>query len=195
MKRIAVFCGSSSGTGDVYMKAAGELGKHLAQSGIGLVYGGAKVGLMGAVANGALEAGGEVTGVIPEFLTMKEIVHDKLTKLIRVKTMHERKAIEYDLSDGAIILPGGFGTLDEMFELLTWGQLGLHGKPVGVLNIKSYYSDLFKLVDLMVNEGFLKDVNRDMVLVSDKIDALIDKMKAYKAPGDAKWIKINNAIQ
>ena len=148
----------------------------------------AKVGLMGAVADGALAAGGEVVGVIPGFLLTKEVGHENLSELILVDTMHERKTIEYELCDGAIALPGGFGTLDELFEMLTWGQLGLHSKPVGLLNINSYFTHLGKVIDTMVNEGFLKGINRDMVLESDEIEDLILKMETYVAPDEAKWI-------
>ena len=195
MKSIAVFCGSSSGNDPRFLQAAHDLGKCLADRNIELVYGGAQVGLMGAVANGALKAGGKVTGVIPEFLTMKEIVHPNLTELIRVETMHERKQIEYDRCDGSISLPGGFGTLDEMFEMLTWGQLGLHTKPVGLLNIDGYFNDLLKLIDRMVEDGFLKDMNRDMLLVQENMEELLEKMEGYQAPGEAKWIKIEQAMK
>ncbi|MCK4751033.1 MAG: TIGR00730 family Rossman fold protein [Bacteroidales bacterium] len=188
MKSVAVFCGSSSGSNGIYTEKARQVGRILAEKGIRLVYGGAKVGLMGAVADGALSAGGEVVGVIPGFLLTKEVGHENLSELILVDTMHERKTIEYELCDGAIALPGGFGTLDELFEMLTWGQLGLHSKPVGLLNINSYFTHLGKVIDTMVNEGFLKGINRDMVLESDEIEDLILKMETYVAPDEAKWI-------
>lgn len=188
VKSVAVFCGSSSGSNGIYTEKARQVGRILAEKGIRLVYGGAKVGLMGAVADGALSAGGEVVGVIPGFLLTKEVGHENLSELILVDTMHERKTIEYELCDGAIALPGGFGTLDELFEMLTWGQLGLHSKPVGLLNINSYFTHLGKVIDTMVNEGFLKGINRDMVLESDEIEDLILKMETYVAPDEAKWI-------
>jgi uncharacterized protein (TIGR00730 family) len=189
MKRIAVFCGSSSGTDKTYMAQAALLGETLARKKIGLVYGGAAVGLMAAVADGALSAGGEVIGVIPEFLQTKEIAHEGLSSLIVVSNMHERKQRMQDLSDGAIALAGGFGTLEEFFEVLTWAQLGLHTKPFGLLNTLGFYDNLLRHLDTMVNEGFLKDANRQMVQVSDRIGSLLEKMEAYVPPASAKWIK------
>jgi len=189
MKRIAVFCGSSSGSNGIYREQAEHVGKILAQHGIKLIYGGGKVGLMGILANSALKAGGHVTGVIPEFLNIKEVAHDSLSEMIRVETMHERKAMIDKLSDGVIALPGGFGTLDELFEMLTWGQLGLHQKPVGLLNVNGYFSNLINVLTTMVGEGFLKEENREMVLISDKIEDLLVKMQTYRAPEVPKWIK------
>ena len=143
---------------------------------------------MGAIADAALNAGGEVIGVIPSFIKHKEIAHENLTKLIEVKSMHERKMTMFDQSDGAIILPGGFGTLDEMFELLTWGQLGLHAKPVGILNVGGFYDLLISFFNNMVKQNLLRQSNRDMVLVSQEIPDLLDKMKIYQPPVKAKWI-------
>ena len=188
MKRITVFCGSSFGTEKEYQEQAYLLGKTFAGKGIGLVYGGANVGLMGAVANGAIENNGEVIGVLPHFLQNKEIAHNGLTELILVETMHERKTKMNDLADGVITLPGGFGTLEEFFEMLTWAQLGLHKKPIGILNIGGFYDEMLALLDTMVSKGFLKLVNRDMVLVSDNIDELLAKMSNYIAPAVGKWI-------
>lgn len=188
MKSIAVFCGSSSGSNVIYMEKAIDLGKTLAHNDIQLVYGGAKVGLMGAVADGALSAGGHVIGVIPGFLQTREVVHENLSELIRVETMHERKALEYELCDGAIALPGGFGTMDELFEMLTWGQLGIHEKPVGLLNINGFFDDLNRVIINMVNEGFLKELNREMLIISKEIAELLDRMNKYQAPAVSKWI-------
>jgi len=188
MKSITVFCGSSSGTDAVFEEQAYLLGKTLAGKNIGLVYGGADVGLMGAVANGALENGGEVTGVLPNFLRSKEIAHRGLTELILVETMHERKTKMNDLCDGVIALPGGFGTMEEFFEMLTWGQLGLHKKPIAILNVAGFYNPLLEMMQTMVNKGLLKEANHEMVLVSDTIDDLLDKMHDYKAPVNGKWI-------
>jgi len=188
MKRIAVFCGSSSGSNGIYSEQAKIVGETLAKKGIKLIYGGGKVGLMGVLANAALEAGGHVTGVIPGFLHIREVAHDTLSEMISVETMHQRKALIHDMSDGAFALPGGFGTLDELFEMLTWGQLGLHQKPVGVLNINGYFSSILNAIEAMVSEGFLKDINRDMVLVSEDINDLLSKMMAYQAPELPKWI-------
>lgn len=193
MKRITVFCGSNFGTDEIYEKQAFKLGEILADRKIGLVYGGANVGLMNAVANGSLSRGGEVTGVLPVFIKDKGIDHKNLTELIIVNTMHERKTKMNELSDGVIALPGGFGTLEEFFEILTWGQLGLHRKPVGLLNVNGFYDSLKILAQTMVDKGFLKEGNRKMLLISDDIEKLIDQMESYIAPAIDKWIiKENN---
>jgi uncharacterized protein (TIGR00730 family) len=176
MKRITVFCGSSVGSEKEYQEQAFMLGKILAERNIGLVYGGANVGLMGAVANGTIENNGKVIGVLPHFLQNKEIAHEGLTELILVETMHERKTKMNDLTDGVIALPGGFGTLEEFFEMLTWAQLGLHKKPIAILNINGFYDELLALVNTMVEKGFLKEVNKNMLLTSDNINDLLDQM-------------------
>lgn len=188
MKRITVFCGSSLGSDDIYKTQAGLVGRAFAKYNIGLVYGGAKVGLMGAVADGVLSNGGEVIGVLPVFLKSKEIAHQQLTELILVDTMHERKTRMNDLCDGVIALPGGFGTLEELFEMLTWAQLGLHKKPIGILNVNGFYDALIVLIQTMVEKGFLKQINQQMLLVSDNIDDLLIKMNTYVAPTVGKWI-------
>ncbi len=188
MKRITIFCGSSFGSNSAYEIQARKLGRQLAIENMDVVYGGAKVGLMGAVADGALAEGGQVIGVLPKFLEEKEVAHEGLTELILVDTMLERKTKMNDLCDGAIALPGGFGTLDELFEMLTWGQLGLHQKPIGILNVDGFYDHLMKLLDVMTEHGLLKETNKDMVLMSDTIDDLLLKMKTYKAPQTGKWI-------
>lgn len=188
MKRVTVFCGSSFGTDEIYKTQAILLGNKMADENIGLVYGGANVGLMGAVADGVLEKGGEVFGVLPNFLRSKEIAHDHLTELFLVETMHERKTKMNDLCDGVIALPGGFGTLEEFFEMLTWAQLGLHKKPIAILNIDGFYDSLITFIQTTVDKGFLKQVNQDMLIVSDNIEELLDKMKNYEAPTVGKWI-------
>ncbi|TDE16510.1 LOG family protein [Dyadobacter psychrotolerans] len=188
MKRITVFCGSSFGSDEIYRAQATELGQALAKKGIELVYGGANVGLMGAVADGVLSEGGKVIGVLPHFLQSKEIAHQGLTELILVESMHERKTKMNELCDGVIALPGGFGTLEEFFEMLTWAQLGLHKKPIAVLNIDGFYDSLTVLIQVMVDKGFLKQVNQEMLLVSDDIDELLTKMSVYTAPEVGKWI-------
>ncbi len=188
LKHVSVFCGSSSGTNPEYESQAYRLGQVLAGRKIGLVYGGTRVGLMKAVADGALEGGGVVIGVIPSFINEKGIAHNNLTKLIVVETMHERKMVMHELSDGIIALPGGFGTLEEFFEALTWGQLGLHKKPAAILNTGGFYDPLNALLHKMVAEGFLKEANRKMLLVSSNIDDLIDQMENYHSPGIDKWI-------
>jgi len=191
LKSISVFCGSSNGNDDNFVDQATALGAFLAQKNITIVYGGAKVGLMGAVADGALSGYGKVIGIIPDFIKTKEIAHGGLTELIEVHSMHERKMLMYEKSDGAIILPGGFGTMDEMFELLTWGQLGLHQMPIGILNVEGYYDDLITFLDLMVAKNLLRLSNRQMLLVSNNIEDLYDKMVSYEAPLKAKWINRN----
>lgn len=188
MKNITVFCGSSFGSDEIYKEQATLLGKTLAKQNIRLIYGGADVGLMGAVADGTLNEGGKAIGVLPHFLQSKEIAHKNLTELILVETMHERKTKMNDLCDGVIVLPGGYGTLEEFFEMITWAQLGLHKKPIGILNIDGFYDDLIKLVQTMVDKGFLKQVNRDMLLISSSIDELLDKMRNYRAPSVGTWI-------
>jgi len=188
MKRITVFCGSSLGTDELYRHTAFRLGQMLAERGIGLVYGGAKVGLMGAVADGALSRNGEVIGVIPTFLRGKELRHDGLSELILTASMHERKARMDELSEGVIALPGGFGTLDELFEMLTWGQLGLHGKPIGLLDVAGYYAPLMQMVQNMTDAGFLKPENQAMLLVDSDMEGLLTQMQNYQAPEVPKWI-------
>lgn len=189
MKSLAVFCGSSLGSNKLYSKIAFELGQYLAKKNIQLIYGGAQVGLMGAVADGALYHGGKVVGVLPDFLKSKEIAHANLTELVVVGSMHERKMKMDQLADGVIALPGGYGTLEELFEMITWAQLGLHKKPVGILNINGFFDPLMMQVEKMVQDGFLKKLNQDMLLVDDSIEGLLQKMDAYVAPEIGKWIK------
>lgn len=188
MKSIIVFCGSSDGYHESYHEAAYQVGETLALRGIRIIYGGAKVGLMGAVADGALAQGGKITGVIPGFLHTKEVVHEGITELISVDTMHERKLRMYELGEGIITLPGGWGTMDEMFEMLTWGQLGLHAKPVGLLNVNGYYDPLKALSDNMVQEGFLNEFVNNSLLMSYSIEDLLEQMENYVAPEAPKWI-------
>lgn len=189
MKSITIFCGSSFGTDKVFEQQAFLLGQTLAKRNITLTYGGAKVGLMGAVADGALSKKGTVIGVLPHFLQQKEVAHEGLTELILVDNMHERKMKLNEISDGAIALAGGFGTLEELFEMITWGQLGLHKKPVAVLNINGFYDHLIAHVAVMVEKGFLKAANQKMLLISDNIEDLLNQMDNYIAPTAGKWIK------
>lgn len=188
MKSISVFCASSEGNDKAIVETAYNLGRSIAQSGMTLVYGGSKIGLMGIVANASLKNNGKVIGVIPDFLTHKEIRHDGLTELIVVKNMHERKLKMHELSDGLIALPGGFGTLEELFEMVTWGQLGLHNKPMGILNANGYYNELLAFMDTMVAKGLLKQQNRDLILVDDTCEGLLQKMQAYQPTYTPKWI-------
>lgn len=188
LNRIAVFCGSSMGDDPAFSSSAMNVGKTLAQNNIELVYGGAKIGLMGAVADGVLQSGGRATGVIPEFLKNKEVAHTGLTELITVSSMHERKTKMNDLCDGVIALPGGFGTLEELFEILTWAQLGLHQKPIGLLNINGFYNCLVELLNTMVSKKFLRPENYSMLLVANNINDLLHQMKHFQPPIVAKWI-------
>ncbi len=186
---IVVFCGSSEGANPQYVQQGYALGKTLAQKKITLVYGGTKIGIMGAVAKGALEDDGKVIGVIPDFLKIREVFHTNLTELIVTQDMHERKLKMHELSDGIIMLPGGYGTLEEFFEMLTWGQLGLHQYPIGVLNTNGFYTELMTMLAKMVDQGFVKKENFDMILVDASIDDLLYKMNNYKPLPVPKWIK------
>lgn len=179
MKRIAVFCGSSSGNNPAYLEAAKALGKKLAEENIEVVYGGAQVGLMGAVANSAMKAGGKVIGVIPKKLVTKEIAHNQLTELHIVEGMHERKAMMAELSDAFIALPGGSGTLEEWFEVLTWAQIGYHKKQCSLLNTNNYYTPLLSLFDHMIGEGFVAEKYRELIIVETEVNELLIKLKKH----------------
>ncbi|MBB6446342.1 hypothetical protein HNR53_002999 [Bacillus benzoevorans] len=179
---IAVFCGASKGASDSYIENAKKFGKELAQQKITLVYGGSSVGMMGALAESVLEEGGKVIGVMPDFLDKREVTHKKLSELIIVKSMHERKAKMSDLADGFIALPGGPGTLEEFFEMFTWAQVGLHQKPLGLLNINHYYDPLIALFNHMADEQFLLEKYRKMALVDEEAGALIKKLQQYQPP-------------
>jgi uncharacterized protein (TIGR00730 family) len=187
-KRLCVFCGSSHGATAVYADAAKQAGAELARRGIALVYGGGNVGLMGALADAAVAAHGQVIGVIPEALMAKEVGHRGLTDLRVVKTMHERKALMAELSDGFVALPGGFGTFEEFFEILTWAQLGLHSKPCGLLNVNGFYDPLLSLVDRAIEECFIKPKQRDLIVVESEFGALLDRMAEQRVPHEPKWI-------
>ncbi len=188
MKTITIFCGSSSGTQPDFKDEAFNVGKVLASQGKEIVYGGAKIGLMGAVADGALSVGGIVKGVIPDFLSDKEIRHDNLTELIIVGTMHERKMLMHTMSDGFIALPGGYGTLEELFEILTWAQLGLHNKPIGVLNVMGYYDALSLMVNTMVENGYINGEHKELLLIHNSVEALLSKMEHFVHQPGIKWI-------
>jgi len=188
MKSISVFCGSSEGNDKQIINEAYQLGKTLAEQDMALVYGAAKIGIMGKVAQGVIDCNGKVIGIIPTFLKTKEIVHTELTELIVTDNMHDRKVIMYEKSDGFIIIPGGFGTMDEFFEITTWGQLGLHIKPIGILNTNGYYDALIVQCKMMVDRGFLKQENLDAVVVDTTIDGLLDKMNNYKPLPAPKWL-------
>lgn len=188
MKRLCVYCGSNLGRDPAYASAGTSLGKSLAKESIGLVYGGASLGIMGAVADGVTAAGGEAVGIIPSDLLKKEIAHSKLTELKVVGSMHERKALMAKLSDGFIALPGGLGTLEELFEVWTWAQLGFHRKPCALLNVRSYYAPLITFLDQAVEEGFLQEMHRSMLIVEEDPEQLIAQMKIYQPPAVPKWL-------
>ncbi|WP_313949215.1 TIGR00730 family Rossman fold protein [Leptolyngbya sp. FACHB-261] len=185
---MCVFCGSNLGLNPAYQLAAEALGKALAQRELGLIYGGGNVGLIGVVADSALATGGQVIGVIPEFLVAKEIAHKGLTKLHVVGSMHERKALMADLADAFIALPGGYGTLEEFCEILTWAQLGLHQKPQGLLNVEGYYDPLLQLFDQATTEQFLKPALLTLVLQATEPEILLNQLENYKPPKVDKWI-------
>ncbi len=187
--RIAIYCGSSRGLDPIFSNAAAELARYFVQQGIGIVYGGGNVGLMGVIADAALAAGGEVIGVIPESLMAKELGHGGVSELRVVRSMHERKQMMVDLSDGFIALPGGFGTLDELFETLTWLQLGFHGKPVGLLNVSGFFDHLLTFLDHMSDTGFLKTEHRASLLMETDPAALLSAMRSFQPHTCGKWIK------
>lgn len=188
MKRICVFCGSSQGSRPEYRAAAEDMAAELVRRDIGLVYGGGNVGLMGIIADAVLKAGGEAQGVIPEHLMAREVGHNGLTTLHVVRSMHERKALMADLSDAFIALPGGFGTLEEFCEIVTWSQLGLHAKPCGILNVQGYYSPLLAMFDHAVQESFLKPENRALVLARDSVAELLQALEEWCPVRVEKWL-------
>lgn len=188
ISNICVFCGSSDGNDLAITDAAERLGTYFAKNGITLVYGAAKIGVMGTLAKATLDHNGRVVGIIPAFLKKKEVVHLGLTELITTENMHERKLKMQEISDGFIALPGGFGTLEELFEIITWLQLGLHSKPIGLLNVNGFYNDLLKLLETMVRKGFLSLENYELLLVGTTVESLIQKMNDFKAPNLPKWL-------
>jgi hypothetical protein len=188
MRRLCVFCGSSPGRNGAYVEAAQRLARAMAARGIGLVYGGGSVGVMGAVADAMAAAGGEVIGVIPEFLQRREVAHEGVSDLRVVATMHERKALMADLSDGFVALPGGIGTMEEFFEVWTWTQLGAHGKPCALLNVEGYFDKLLNFLDHMVEERFLAPAHREIVFVEHEPEMLLDRIGRFVAPETDKWL-------
>jgi hypothetical protein len=190
---VCVFAGSSAGARREYRLAAVELGRVLAARGIGLVYGGARVGLMGAVADAVLDNGGRAIGVIPRALVDKEVAHTGLTDLHVVTSMHERKALMADSADGFVALPGGWGTLEEFFETLTWAQLGIHGKPCGLLNVHGYYDGLLSFLEHSIEQGFVRPEYRAMISVSDSPATLLDLLQTSVPPVVKKWIDVTSA--
>jgi uncharacterized protein (TIGR00730 family) len=190
MRRLCVFCGSNSGGRSAYDACARQLGEALARRGLGLVYGGGHVGIMGTLADAALGAGGEAVGVIPQALVDKELAHGGLTQLHIVATMHQRKALMADLADGFIALPGGFGTADELFEILTWAQLGLHAKPIGLVNVAGYFNALLAWLDHTVREHFVRAEHRRLLLVAEDPGSVLDLVTRYRPPeARPKWLE------
>ena len=188
MDRVCVYCGSSPGREPAYLEAARNLGVELTRRGIGLVYGGASIGMMGEIADTVLKNGGEVIGVMPQALVDKEVSHGGLSELKVVRSMHERKAVMADLSDGFIALPGGLGTVEELFEILTWSQLGFHTKPSGLLNVIGYYDLLSAFLDHAVEEQFVHELHRQLLIIEDQPITLLNAMEVYQPPKVDKWI-------
>lgn len=188
MNRICVYCGSSAGKLPEYREAARALARELLERDISLVYGGASVGIMGEIADAVIDGGGEVVGVIPRSLVEREVSHHGLTELKIVESMHERKSTMAEISDGFVALPGGLGTMEELFEVLTWSQLGFHRKPCALLNVKQYYDNLSLFLQHAVEQEFVKDVHRNMLLIEDEPSKLLDAMAAYRPSTEGKWL-------
>lgn len=186
-RTLAIYCGSAPGHDPAFAEIAHATGENLARRGIRIVYGGGGVGMMGAVADGSLRAGGQVTGVIPEFLNTRELQHPHVTDMIVVKSMHERKMRMVEEAEGFIALPGGFGTLDELFEVLTWAQLGIHGHAVGLLNIGGFFDGILQCLDAMVTQGFLVVTDRDRLISAPDLDSLLERMSAWNPPHEIKF--------
>jgi uncharacterized protein (TIGR00730 family) len=193
VRRLCVFCGSSPGRDPRHAETAAALGRALADRGIGLVFGGGSVGLMGVVADAVLARGGEVTGVIPRGLAARELAHRGVADTRVVPTMHARKALMAELADGFVALPGGIGTFEELLEIATWGQLGIHRKPIGVLNVAGYYDPLVALLEHAVAEGFLPDKSRGLVVVEDAVDRLLDRLAGHRLPPAPEWVSADES--
>ena len=185
---VCVYCGFSVGNNPVFADAARSLGRKLVEQNLSLVYGGGHVGLMGIVADAVLDAGGEVTGVIPKALMDSEVCHERLTRLFVVKDMHERKALMAEHAHGFIAMPGGIGTLEELFEALTWAQIGFHEKPVGLFNVDGFYDKLIEFLNQLTSQGFLRPEHRDLLIVQDEPDALITQLKKFTMPAGVSWL-------
>lgn len=189
MPRIAVFCGSKSGVDSRYAEAAAELGRLMADRGIGLVFGGGSVGLMGTIADAVLDAGGEVVGVIPRKLATKELLHPRVPDMRVVDSMHARKALMAELAGSFIALPGGLGTFEELFEVVTWTQLGYHRKAAGLLNVAGYFDPLARLIDHAIQEGFIKPKHRGLIVIEERPAALLDRLAAHELPPLPRWLE------
>ncbi len=194
IKKLAIYCGSSAGVSDSYREGAERLADVLSEAGIAIVYGGAKVGLMRVIADRMLANGGTVIGVIPQALVDVEVAHDGLTELHVVANMHDRKALIAELADGFIMMPGGPGSLDEFFEMITWSQLGYHTKPCGILNINGYYDRLLDFLDHVVGQGFMKEPHRNMIIVNNEPRVILNQFRQYQAPSTEKWVNRTGAL-
>ena len=188
MNRICVFCGSKTGNSPLFLEAATELGRFLAERGLDLVYGGASIGLMGAVADSVMAGGGRVIGVIPEAMASKEVAHEGLTEMHVVSSMHERKSMMARLADAFVALPGGFGSFEELLEMITWAQLGIHRKPVGILNVSGYYDPMIQLFENAIEAGFIKPKNRQLFVIDQEADRLLQTLLAQELPEVKRWI-------
>ena len=188
LRRVCVYCASSPGHDPSLAAAATELGRRLAAENIGLVYGGGAVGLMGTVADAVMEAGGEVTGIIPKNLFSREVGHDGITELIEVGSMHERKTLMFERSDAFVALPGGLGTLEELFEVATWSQLGLHDKPIVIVDLDGYYAPLIELIDGAVAAGLMREINREIIVSVPDVDGVLDALRSYERSLVPKWL-------
>lgn len=189
MKSLLVYCGANPGNKPIYKEMAVSLGEEMVKRDMRLIYGGGSLGLMGTIANTVLENGGEVVGIIPEFLDKMEVGHPNLTEMHVVETMHERKALMEKMCDGIVTMPGGYGSMDELFEILSWSQLGLHTKPVGLLNVNGFYDLMIRQLDHMTEEGFLKQQNREILQVSGSVDELFTLMDEYVPQPAFKWLE------
>jgi uncharacterized protein (TIGR00730 family) len=189
-RRVCVYCGSSAGILPEYRTAAEALGRRLVARGCGLVYGGGSVGLMGVIADAVLAAGGEVQGVIPQSLATRELLHTDVEPMHIVESMHARKALMAELSDAFIAMPGGYGTFEELFEVITWAQLGLHARPIGLLNVAGFFDPLVQLVDHAVAEGFIKAGHRELIVVESEPERLLERLETHRPPAVPKWIRL-----
>ncbi|MCH7987991.1 MAG: TIGR00730 family Rossman fold protein [Planctomycetes bacterium] len=189
MKSVCVFCGSKVGVDDVYREQAAVLGRLLAEQGIRLVFGGGSIGLMGVMADAVLESGGRVTGVIPRMLATKELLHTRVSDMHQVDDMHTRKALMAELSDAFVALPGGYGTFEELFEIITWAQLGIHEKNIGLLNVAGFFDPLVRMIDHAIQEGFIKPKQRELIIVEERPDALLKRLVEHQMPQVKKWLK------
>lgn len=188
MRNVCVFCGSSKGDKDIYTQSAKRFGEIIAERNLELIYGGGKVGLMGVIADAVLEKGGRVTGIIPDFLSHKEIEHSGVTEMVHVNSMQERKKILFEISDSFVAMPGGFGTIDEIFEMLTLLQLGRHTKPIAILNIDGYYDKLWDFLEVMVKDGFVRDYHLRMIIKCDSVEEILDRMEGFIPPDPEQWL-------